>query len=248
MEVKGGKKRGALTGIKEEIKFPLNTINTVIRYRSKRLLFSVEKERKGKRSWSFEVKEEEEVANVRRKWQSMETVSKKTSVLDNETDDLEIRVKMIRCIDLLPPPVVEFSGGVAPFSLWKFADASLPTGNKRIRGRGARWNLENEAWRSVRETFRQTTIALRRDERKTNIRRWKWANVTCFEGEIILFFFLFLQLSLREFQLGKVNSDLTIFEVEKKEGKKKEKKSKKVFSNGGISIFFLIRRKTIVEW
>lgn len=72
--------------------------------------------------------------------------------------------------------------------------------------------------------------------------------MTCFEGEIILFFFLFLQLSLREFQLGKVNSDLTIFEVEKKEGKKKEKKSKKVFSNGGISIFFLIRRKTIVEW
>lgn len=244
MEVKGEEKRGALTGIKEEIKFPLNTINTVIRYRSKRLLFSVEKERKGKRSCSFE----EEVANVRRKWQSMETVFKKTSVLDNETDDLEIRVKMIRCIDLLPPPVVEFSGGVAPFSLWKFADASLPTGNKRIRGRGARWNLENEAWRSVRETFRQTTIALRRDERKTNIRRWKWANVTCFEGEIILFFFLFLQLSLREFQLGKVNSDLTIFEVEKKEGKKKEKKSKKVFSNGGISIFFLIRRKTIVEW
>lgn len=100
MEVKGEKKRGALTGIKEEIKFPLNTINTVIRYRSKRLLFSVEKERKGKRSCSFE----EEVANVRRKWQSMETVSKKTSVLDNETDDLEIRVKMIRCIDLLPPP------------------------------------------------------------------------------------------------------------------------------------------------
>lgn len=174
-------------------------------------------------------KEEEEVANVRRKWQSMETVSKKTSVLDNETDDLEIRVKMIRCIDLLPPPVVEFSGGVAPFSLWKFADASLPTGNKRIRGRGARWNLENEAWRSVRETFRQTTIALRRDERKTNIRRWKWANVTCFEGEIILFFFLFLQLSLREFQLGKVNSDLTIFEVEKKEGKKRKKKNRKRF-------------------
>lgn len=61
-----------------------------------------------------------------------------------------------------------------------------------------------------------------------------------FEGEII-FFFSTKQLS-REFQLGKVNLNLTTFG----EKRKKKKESKRV-SDGGISIF-LIRRKTIVEW
>lgn len=66
--------------------------------------------------------------------------------------------------------------------------------------------------------------------------------MTCFEGEII-FFFSTKQLS-REFQLGKVNLNLTTFGE-----KRKKKKNRREFPNinGGISIF-LIRRKTIVEW
>lgn len=63
--------------------------------------------------------------------------------------------------------------------------------------------------------------------------------MTCFEGEII-FFFSTKQLS-REFQLDKVNLNLTTF------GEKRKKKKSKRVSDGGISIF-LIRRKTIVEW